>query len=85
MSRVFKETLVYLDDGDTYVGTFPSKPLKYWLEYGRKHNQKYLYKGFRRFFNSSSCVVVFSNSIWYEEEIARRRANGLLCVREYEL
>lgn len=83
--RIAKETAVYIDGGNNCLGIKESHKLSYWLEYGRKHNQKYLYKGYRWYNNKSDSVVVFDTKRWDGEEINRRKYNGFLGIREYIL
>jgi len=42
-----------------------------------------MYKGFHYFANEINQVVVFTNTKWNEKEIARRKTNGFMGIREY--
>jgi len=78
-------TIVYLNDGDTYLGEHDDHPLKYWLSYGREHNQKWLYKGYNYFDSKKRIVVVYTTKRWNAFEIDRRRQNRFLGIKEYQI
>ncbi len=80
------DTLVYKNGGDyytTYNGI--TNPLSYWRELGRTLEQSYMYKGFHHHDGEKHQVVVYSNERWDGGEIAKRKYNGFLGIREYQL
>ena len=78
-------TIVYGDGGNKYYGDYEAKPLSYWKEFGKKRGYKYLYKGFRYYAGKKDVVVVFDNVLWSDEEIDKRRNNGFLGIKVYEI
>ena len=78
-------TLVYKNGGEGYLGIRSSKGLYHWKKLGCELNQKYMYKGYRYFDNKRDIVIVFDITKWSVSEKARRKANGFLGIREYEL
>ena len=79
-------TIVYGKGGDLYLGYFPyEKPVSYWVKEGKKKGYKWMYKGFRRFLGIKDQVVVFDDCRWDEKEIKRRRNNGFLGIKVYQL
>ena len=78
------KTLVYDNDG-SYKGSFGIKPLDYWIKKGMKDGYQFMYKGYHYSYGDKSQVVVFSNEPWDNQEIARRKGNGFLGIREYIL
>ena len=85
-----QNVLVYKDGGDLVfdIGrrTFhDSKPMKHWREMGARLGQKWLYKGYHYYGGERSQVVVFDKKRWDASEIAFRKANGFLGIREYKV
>lgn len=82
-------TLVYKNGGEGYLGEWEKKSLYHWKELGKELNQKYMYKGYRDtgLFEhwKRDIVVVFDIVKWSGAEKKRRKANGFLGIREYEL
>jgi len=79
------KTIVYGDGGDKYFGEHEVKPLGYWKKFGKKRGYKFLYKGYRVLGGKRDIVVVFDNELWDKKEIEKRRKNGFLGIRCYEL
>ncbi len=77
-------TITYINGGD-YQYTRTDQKLKEWRGYGKAHNQKWLYKGYRYYDGKKDAVVVFTTERWDGQEIARRRNNGFLGIKEYSL
>ena len=80
-----KTTLVYLKDGESYLGEYDIKSVGYWRMIGKEYKAKYLYKGFRYFKEVKTQVVVFSNKNWTNKERTRRKANGFLYIKTYKV
>ena len=78
-------TLVYQEGGELYSGKLRDRPLNFWKKFGKQNYYKYLYKGFRYYENGIVSVVVYSREKWSDEEKLRRKDNGFLGIREYEL
>lgn len=78
-------TLVYKDSGEIYLGENTIKNLDYWKWIGRSNKQKYMYKGYRYFEGKKENVVVYSKTQWHQGELAKRKANGFLGIKEYKL
>ena len=79
------QTIVYSDGGNTYLGTMKNQKLDQWFLFGRDANQKWMYKGYRVFNNVSDSVIVFDNEPWNSVEMKRRKDNGFLGIREYDI
>jgi len=78
------KTLKYDGDGN-WLGSSTIKPLNHWIKYGVDNNFQFLYKGYNYSFGDKSQVVVFTNEPWDAKELARRKKNGFLGIREYIL
>lgn len=78
------QTIVYSNGGSTYLGTLKNKALDYWFLFGRDAQQKWMYKGYRKNGVTHS-VVVFDTKQWNADELARRKGNGFLGIREYDI
>ena len=79
------ETIVYLKGGDDFKGSMPDKSLDKWKDYGKQNKQGFMYKGFRYWANKKEQVVVFTKEPWSSSEIAKRKKNGFLGIKEYIL
>jgi len=77
------KTIIYTFGGETYLGEHTEQDLSYWRWYGKVKNQKYLYKGYRYFDGKKDIVIVYDNKKWDAGELAKRKANGFLGIREY--
>jgi len=84
-------TIVYVE-GNDMVGNFPDKDsIEYWKKIGLDYKQKWMYKGYRWYSqnpvpdNYNDTVIVFDTQKWSTSEIARRKANGFLGIREHKL
>lgn len=78
-----RDTIVYKNGGD-YVGRYGIKTVDAWKAFGKRLGQKYMFKGFRpNFGGQSDSIVVFDNENWSVKEIARRKENGFLGIRNY--
>ena len=76
-------TIVYTDGGDTYLGEYKDRSLKYWKQTGYIRDFKFMYKGYRYFDGNKDVVIVYTNKNWDKDEIAKRKANGFLGVKQY--
>ena len=79
------QTIVYTKGGDVYLGNMKDKKLDAWILYGRDEQQKWMYKGYRNYGGMTDSVIVFDTKKWSASEIARRKANGFLGIREYDI
>ena len=84
-------TIVYVEGTDNVIN-FPDRDsIEYWKKIGLEYNQKWMYKGYRWYFqkpnpnNLNDTVIVFDTKKWSASEIARRKANGFLGIREHKL
>jgi hypothetical protein len=80
-----RESIVYKNGGEDYLGRESIKQLQYWIDRGKKLGQKFFYKGYRWSDNKSDQVIVYTTEKWDGCEIEKRRANGFLGIREYYL
>ena len=80
-------TIIYADGGETYLGELKDEKLDYWFLFGRDARQKLMYKGYRRnnFRNSTDSVIVFDTKPWDANELAKRKQNGFLGIKEYNI
>lgn len=69
----------------SFIGEYEDRSLKKWIEFGREHNQKWLYKGYRYHNDKKDIVCVFSPARFDEKEIVWRRHNRFLGIKEYSL
>jgi len=79
-------TLVYKEIGkETYFLTTDEKerPAKFWVKFAKTHGFSFVYKGFHYYEGKKYQVVVFSNKLWSEKEIERRRNNGFKGIKRY--
>ena len=76
-------TIVYTDGGDTYLGEYEDESLKYWKQTGHIRDFKFMYKGYRYFDGKKDIVIVYTNKDWNVEEIAKRKANGFLGIKQH--
>ena len=75
------DMLIYTNGGDTYNHTRDMTPTKL-KEFGRSRNQTWMYKGYRYYNNKKEIVVVFDKKEWSLGEMAKRKANGFMGIRE---
>ena len=75
--------LVYTNGGNNYHGQLTNNNLNHWKEYGKKENQKYMYKGYHYYNNKKYIVIVYDNNKWNNEEKNRRKNNSFLGIKEY--
>ena len=73
--------LIYTNGGDNCHHHHDLTPTKL-KEFGRSRNQKWMYKGYRWYDGKRETVVVFDTSAWSQGEMAKRKANGLMGIRE---
>jgi hypothetical protein len=78
-------TIIYTSGGDDYKGEHSTQNLSYWRWYGKQKNQKYMYKGYRYFDNKKDIVIVYDNDLWNIAEYQKRKANGFLGIKRYDL
>ena len=78
-------TLIYNGDGDYLGCEGKEKKLSYWIRFGEVIKQNYLYKGYHYYIGEKNIVVVFTVFQWDKEELARRKRNGFLWIKEYVL
>lgn len=78
------ETLIYDGEGD-YLGKDSNKSLDKWIKQGIKNGFQFMYKGYNYYDNNKRQVVVFTNDPWDTKELARRKKNGFMGIREYIL
>ena len=76
-------TIVYLKDGDSYLGEHGDHRIDYWIKFGQDKNQNWMYKGFNYYSYTKRQVVVYSEMGWSKEEMDRRRHNGFQGIKEY--
>jgi len=79
------KTIIYTNGGENYLGEHSEQDLSYWRWYGTVKNQKYMYKGYRYFDGNKDIVIVYSTVQWNKQEKQRRKNNGFLGIREYQL
>lgn len=80
-----REAVVYAKGGDIYLGRMKVKSVDSWRRFGRQKGYKHLYKGFAYQGNERVQVIVFDNKVWDSQEIQKRKANGFLGIRFYDL
>ena len=80
-----REVVVYAKGGDSYLGRQGVRSVDFWRRFGRQRDYKYLYKGFAYYGNERIQVVVFDDKVWDSQEIQKRKANGFLGIRFYDL
>lgn len=78
-------TIIYRDGGKLYLGEHSEQNLSYWIWYGKQKNAKFMYKGYKYYNGEKDIVIVYDTIQWDKNEKQRRKNNGFLGIREYEL
>ena len=82
-------TIIYKNGGEVYLGEHTDQNLDYWKLYGKNLGEKYMYKGYRLHggwdMNNKTIVIVYDSKLWDLEECKRRKENGFLNIRRYEI
>ena len=79
-------TLIYLEqnDGTTFYRKSNDKKLSFWKKYGKELKYSFVYKGFTYYGGKKYQVAYFSNRLWSDEEIEKRKRNGFKGIKIYE-
>jgi hypothetical protein len=82
-----RNTVIYYDGGDNFKGEFELSPKERqdWHKKAHKEGQAGFLSGYRYFDNKSDGVIVYFTSKPSEDEIDKRRRNGLRNARWYWL
>jgi len=78
-------TIVYREGGEVYLGERSDQNLTYWKWYGEQKTSKYMYKGYRYYEGKKEIVIVFDDVLWDISEYQKRKNNGFLSIKLYEL
>ena len=76
-------TIVYINGGEDYLGSYDNRSLDYWKQTGYIRDFKYMYKGYRYFDGNKDIVIVYTNKDWSKEEIEKRKSNGFKGIKQY--
>ena len=83
--------IVYVEETNNVIN-FPDRDsIDYWKKIGIEYNQKWMYKGYRWYFqnpnpnNLNDTIIVFDTQKWSASEISTRKTNGFLGIREHKL
>lgn len=78
-------TIIYRD-GSIFVKEIETeKSASFWKKYGQEKGYKYMYKGYRHIPHGREQVVVFDKKAWSYARLLRRKDNGFLGIRTYNL
>ncbi len=78
-------TIIYRD-GTIFVKEIEAeKSASFWRKYGQEKGYKYMYKGYLYIPHGRAQVVVFDKIPWSYAVILKRKDNGFLGIRTYNL
>jgi len=80
------KTIIYRKGGEIYLGEHEPQKLSYYQHLAKEvYKEGYFYKGYRYYGGEKDFVVVFDNKKWDIGEMARRKENGFLGIKCYEV
>ena len=78
-------TLVYEDNGDTFLGEMNERSLKEWEKMCKEREYKYLYKASRSYRGKVQDIIIFSDKKWDKREMEMRISSGLHFISEHKI
>lgn len=77
--------IIYKNGGNQYLGQQKDRTLQKWKLKGQELEQGFMYKGFRYYGGNKDIVIVYDTERWDKNEIKKRKDNGFLGIKAYEI